>query len=196
MKHYHRTQCQYRLQHRLFTELSDLLMRRRGACSTPLNRLANHPCSVAYPWRLYDMLIDLAEENMQVLVGAGDNLHDTLQSARQYTVGQLQHSQTKIRPVPHIPLRAPTWLHVRVLLAAMIVLDGNQRQLQSSIAVSDETDLVRLTGHVDSCRIEIGFALTQLAEGCDQFRDGQQMPAELFQSIGDNYMQLGRDHGK
>ena len=199
MKHVERCLCQCQLQHQLFTQLSDLMMRRRSSTQLSIGRLANHLCSVAYPWRLYDMLVDLAEENMQVLVSAGDNLHQTLEAARQVTLADAQRQAKQlhaVRRVPHIQLRAPTWLHVRVLLAAMIVLESNHKQIDSSIAISDETDLLQVTGHLTTCRIEIGFALSQLAEGCDQFRDGQQVPAELFQSIGDRYMQQGRNYGK
>ncbi len=41
-------------------------------------QVANHPCTVAYPLRLYDLVMELAYANVQVLVGAGDNLHATL----------------------------------------------------------------------------------------------------------------------
>lgn len=180
-----RTLCQYRLQHRLVTELSDALMRRRTA-DTPIGRLSRFHCSVAYPWRLYDMVMELAKAGVPILVGAGDNLYDTLDCARQYTLGhvkELSHQSQTIQPVPHIPLRAPTWLHLRILLAAMIELSGVRQAAEAGPHTNSRV-------LVNRCQIEIGFAYVQLAEGCDAC--GHCVQSELFHSIGEHYMHLGR----
>lgn len=165
------------LQHDLLLQLANrMLSKATKQCSGPVGRLALSNVSVTYPWRLFDMLISLAQSRWGPLQYAGENLHQTLIVARSHATE------------PQVTLRAPYWLHTRLLLAAIGELERHCRRLTSCEISEEQIQQIRKT--IPICQTDIGSSLTQLADSGDQ-SPVDQSTAELLHAIGTFYFENG-----